>query len=207
MKEKKRDKRIRIIEAAMEVFSGNLFHQVTMEEVAVRAKVGKGTIYLYFENKEDLFRETLKYAMELYFSRLREGIKAAGGPKERLKKILTLQLNFLKEDATVIYLLVEKSMAPPLIFREEMEKSWKRMTSFIRDLIEEGIAAGVFRDMDAELAAHIYLGGLISLTHKVAFQREEESLEHLAEKFADILLEGFNRKFAGEESPRGGLEN
>ena len=52
---KKEDKRATILKAASDVFKGRRFDEVTLDEIAVRAGVGKGTLYLYFKNKEDLF--------------------------------------------------------------------------------------------------------------------------------------------------------
>ena len=51
----KLDKRIAIMRAAERLFHNRRFHEVTLEEVAEAAQVGKGTIYRYFADKDDLF--------------------------------------------------------------------------------------------------------------------------------------------------------
>ena len=48
------DKKQRIMQAAEQLFRTHRFHEITLEEIAREAKVGKGTIYLYFSDKEDL---------------------------------------------------------------------------------------------------------------------------------------------------------
>ncbi len=48
-----------ILQAAAELFTEKDFHQVLMEEVALRARVGKGTLYRYFPTKEDLYFATI----------------------------------------------------------------------------------------------------------------------------------------------------
>ena len=53
----KAEKREQIMKAAEELFVSRRFHEITMDEIAHRAGVGKGTIYRYFEDKEDLFSE------------------------------------------------------------------------------------------------------------------------------------------------------
>jgi AcrR family transcriptional regulator len=52
------DKRQEIMEAAERVFSNRRFHEVTLDEIAQAAKVGKGTIYRFFSSKDDLFFQT-----------------------------------------------------------------------------------------------------------------------------------------------------
>ncbi len=53
-----RDKKWEIMKAAEILFSNRRFHEITLDEVAQKAKVGKGTIYRYFANKDDLFFQT-----------------------------------------------------------------------------------------------------------------------------------------------------
>src|SRR5215831_15405833 len=59
-----RDKRDRILAAATAVFSERDFHQVLVSEVAERAGVGKGTVYLYFPTKDHLHRAALEESLE-----------------------------------------------------------------------------------------------------------------------------------------------
>lgn len=55
-------KRESIIKAAAEMFASRPFHEVTLDEVAARAKVGKGTLYTYFDSKESLFSDIVDEA-------------------------------------------------------------------------------------------------------------------------------------------------
>ena len=54
------EKRPEILDAAMKLFSERGFERTTVDEIATRANVGKGTIYLYFENKEQIFFAVLE---------------------------------------------------------------------------------------------------------------------------------------------------
>ena len=71
------DKKQRIMEAAEHLFRTRQFHEITLEEVAARAKVGKGTIYLYFTDKPDLFFQTAVAGFDRMCDLLRT---AAPGP-------------------------------------------------------------------------------------------------------------------------------
>ena len=61
--EKNADKRQEILDAAIKLFSERGFEKTTVDEIAARANVGKGTIYLYFENKEQIFFAVIKEGM------------------------------------------------------------------------------------------------------------------------------------------------
>ncbi|MBR7146019.1 MAG: TetR/AcrR family transcriptional regulator [Lentisphaeria bacterium] len=60
----KENKRILILKALEELLPGRRFHEITLEEVAKAAQVGKGTIYLYFKDKDALFAELVCYQLE-----------------------------------------------------------------------------------------------------------------------------------------------
>lgn len=189
----KEEKRERILRAAVDIFTGKLFHQVKMDEIAVQAGVGKGTLYLYFENKEHLFRETLKFAMELYYSYLVESLEEDLAPREKLKKFAYLHLDRLKEHLKVIFLLAGESMAPHFILQEEMLKIRRKTVTLLQGIIEEGVRRGEFRRLDTSLAARVYLGGIVTLMHDQFFENEENvDGEDITGEFAGLFFQGFN---------------
>ena len=57
-------KRKKIIDSASQLFSQMSYHEVMMEDVAKRAAIAKGTVYNYFETKEDLYFSIMKLRME-----------------------------------------------------------------------------------------------------------------------------------------------
>jgi AcrR family transcriptional regulator len=73
-----------ILAAASDLFDGRRFDEVTLDEIAVAAGVGKGTLYLYFKNKEDLFAEMAVEGMNEMAGRIREIRTMDGSYKDRL---------------------------------------------------------------------------------------------------------------------------
>jgi AcrR family transcriptional regulator len=78
------DKRARILEAAMEVCQRSGVHAARMEEVAARAQVSKGTLYRYFESKEDLFLATIIASYEVGLSAVRPSPDGHPSPRVAL---------------------------------------------------------------------------------------------------------------------------
>ena len=88
------DKRERILAAATAVFAERDFHQVLVSEVASRAGVGKGTVYLYFPTKDHLHRGALGASLERVAAEV-EGAAAADAPAgEVLRQIVAVILRF-----------------------------------------------------------------------------------------------------------------
>ena len=191
--EAKEEKRKRIMEAAVDIFSGKLFHQVKMDEIATRAGVGKGTLYLYFDSKEELFRQSFQHAVDLYYTKLKESLDSESDSREKLKKLVYLHVSLLQEHLKLIYLLVGQSMAPPLIFQEEVSKARNKLLSLLEGIIAHGIEQGEFRPLDPALAARAYLGGIISFLHDSLHEGADMgSGAEVSEKFTSLYFEGFN---------------
>jgi AcrR family transcriptional regulator len=74
----------RIIDAAVQLFAERPFHEVRMEDIAVRAQVAKGTLYLHYKDKEDLFLGILNDGLNSLVERLEASLEAEMPPEEKL---------------------------------------------------------------------------------------------------------------------------
>src|SRR5437763_3594011 len=74
----------KILTAAAQLFATHRFHEARMEDIAALAEVGKGTLYRYFKDKEELYLALLSQAAEGLTARLGEELEGAEGPRARL---------------------------------------------------------------------------------------------------------------------------
>src|SRR5512134_1935989 len=81
------DKRQRILQAAVKVFARKGYHGAKVAEIARRANVADGTIYLYFRNKEDILVSLFDEVMLEHLARGREELRAISGAPARLLAI------------------------------------------------------------------------------------------------------------------------
>ncbi|MEA3358192.1 MAG: TetR/AcrR family transcriptional regulator [Thermodesulfobacteriota bacterium] len=79
-----RKHRHEILDASLELFSAKGFHNVSMNEIAQKAEFAVGTMYKFFENKEDLYKALVLEQAEKFHSALAEAIE---GPGDEIKKI------------------------------------------------------------------------------------------------------------------------
>lgn len=86
-------KRAQILRAATDVFSTREYHAVPVEDVAVAAGVGKGTLYLYFPTKEQLFYATILEAMDVLRAELRDAVRGRRG-EDALRAFVGRMLDF-----------------------------------------------------------------------------------------------------------------
>ena len=74
-----------ILETALELFSGKGFHNVSMQEIAQKAEFAVGTMYKFFENKEDLYKALVLEQSDKFHSALTEAIEASDDEIEKLR--------------------------------------------------------------------------------------------------------------------------
>jgi AcrR family transcriptional regulator len=88
-------KRAQILRAATDVFSQREFHAVPVDDVAATAGVGKGTLYLYFPTKEQLFYATILEAMDVLIGELRTATRGVDG-EAALRAFTVCMLDFFR---------------------------------------------------------------------------------------------------------------
>jgi AcrR family transcriptional regulator len=156
-------KRRQITDAAAKMFATRPFHKVTLSDIAAAASVGKGTLYVYYSSKEDL-----------YFGLIYE---AFAGMVDRLKYRITHQKQRAADDlAAIVDELVGFAFQNPHYFeltrtvgklRGQSESAWNQKRRELSDLIEQALRRGVrgreFSDPHPELTAPLIPGFVRSL--------------------------------------------
>jgi uroporphyrinogen-III synthase len=156
-------KRERIIEAASSLFGGRDLASVRMEEVAARAGVAKGTIYLYFHSKEDLYFSILATRLSVLLDALDQAFREEEDPRVRLRKFLVHSSMFLLKYPDFFRMMrkEESRLAGAFPGPEiEVEPLRARLRDLLRCLLTRGMEAGRVRRMPVELAADLVFGAL-----------------------------------------------
>jgi len=140
-------KRARILSAAMSVFASRGYDKSSMEEIASRARIGKTTLYYYFENKEAMFMDAVQEAYRCFFSTIEEKLGLLSSFEDRFRAILKLPIRFIFESMPI---LVEAQNSIPPAYLHELEqlreRGRNRMLDLLRGIMESGKAEGVLDD-------------------------------------------------------------
>ncbi|MEL7634079.1 MULTISPECIES: TetR/AcrR family transcriptional regulator [Sporomusa] len=191
-------KRRQILDAAYTVFSRKGYHRATVDEIIALADTGKGTVYNYFVNKEQLFYTLIKERSAGFEAEL-DTIAALAEPAlDKTKKAIRVFLEFYVQNADLWRVLMHEMRGlgreEPSSFTEaEREKYRERFVHTIGTLqriLQEGIDQGTIRQCDVHKAAH----GLFSVIVMMVFQGfvggEQDSIDSTANSIADIFMYG-----------------
>jgi AcrR family transcriptional regulator len=186
-----------ILDAALAVFAERGFAAARMDDIARRAGVTKGTIYLYFENKEAVFKSLVREAVGTTISTIASTVAAHEGSAGFLIRMML---------TTMSQMLVagDKVVLPKIVIAESANFPWlaefyrfeviERGLSLMTSLIRRGIARGEFRDLPVEHVARICIAPvLLAAIWRVTFSHldpEPYDVKGLIETHLDILFRG-----------------
>ena len=157
----KKDKRQTILSCAEELFLSKRFDQVTLEDIRIRAQVGKGTIYRFFESKEDLYAHVLLAGLDTLYDTLQHTIQEHGSHEYKLAAAATALDQFFRRRRGLfrpLYASDARRMMRTPGRREEFRAHKKRILEPVAAIIRDGIADGSFRNtLPATAAARVFM--------------------------------------------------
>lgn len=184
------EKRTEILRAAARVFFVNGFEGTRIEDVAKEAGIGKGTVYEYFESKQQLFDEMVSYNRERHLKNIKEALEKGRTFREKFIELARYQTNFLKEHNSVFNLIARSKMMAREVGALMMEHNI-RMEEIIKKVLEEAILRKELRpDLNTDIAAGMVIGTINQYCNKRVVFLNVDPGEIDYEKVADTLLRG-----------------
>ncbi len=182
------NKRRTIKDAAVRLFAQRPFHEVKLDEVAAAARVGKGTLYLYFKNKHDLYVSLIQDGFASLVDRLNEQLGAETLPPwEALERVIGELSRFAVSHPD----LYELMRSVPL-HKLRVDKR-RQLTALIETTIRRGAKAGVMCDPRPELTA-TFIPAMVRAA--MLFGPKNISADALADQILRLLRHGLGGKEA-----------
>lgn len=181
-------KKNNIIKIAANLFSQKSFHDVTMDEIAEKVGVAKGTIYLYFSSKDNLYLEILEHTFGSIEALLEKEVNTASLAPEKLEKVLAIIIKFYRGNIDVLKIL-SRDETHLIQEHHDLTEKWRlRRIELYEKIIEKGIKEGSFKTRNTELAALILYGAVGAV---MVFYDLDKSPEAIAEELYSEIASGF----------------
>ncbi len=186
-----------LVAAAIELFVEKGFAATRLEEIAARAGVSKGTVYLYFSSKEDLFKAAVREGVVPHLAEVERLIEEDTGSVADLLRNILLNAWHVSGDSPVgglPKLLVAEARNFPVLARFYYDEVISRSTRLFIVLLERGIARGEFRPFDVKIMERIILAPFLMHTiwrHSLSCcEASPLSSEHYATEAIELILRG-----------------
>ncbi len=197
----KAQRRQEILDAARQEFFERGFHGPTVDDVAARAQVSKGTIYLYFESKEEILAHLLLEGLDLLLTRMEAVCKpgSSPAPERTLEELANAYLDFCRSKPNYFRLIMafdrgrfEESISQKL-YQKVLNRSLQGL-DLLAQTIEAGKTSGVFHVDDPwQAAGSVWAalnGVLVLMAHPLRQRLLRNNLETMFESTLDLVVRG-----------------
>jgi AcrR family transcriptional regulator len=185
-----------IVAASLACFAERGFAATRLEDVARRAGVTKGTLYLYFPNKEELFKAVVRQAVVTNIVQGETLVAHSSEPAPVLLEqlIARLQAAMVAPASAIPKIVVAEAGNFPDIARFYLEEVIQRGLRLFRRVLKAGVARGEFRPMDVESTAYCVVAPMVlGMLWRHSFARHERrplDAGALCGTHVQILLQG-----------------
>jgi len=177
-----------ILAAARRLLDQRGLEAMTMEEIAAAAGVAKGTVYLYFQSKDDLILALLTRVGENIIRDVTAVLQAPGTPPEKLIRVVSVLLEYLNREHLLFPIYARELLRGE---REPQDGFWRpyqeledQFVALVTDLFAEGMAAGQFIAANPRLLTFLIRG----LIRAAGFYQKAEGQADVAQEALPVIL-------------------
>jgi len=179
--------RERILTSALELFAHNGFDEVTADEVAARAGVGKGSVYRQFGSKEGLYAAAIIAGFAQLRNQIERALEEERSYPERIAAMVRHVLSYVWDRGDFFALLRDPSAILPYA-TQHYQRERKELSSLISQVLSEGADAGwISDDLNFQLVAESILGMIRGVRR---YRSKEVTVEEAVRTIVAILLDG-----------------
>lgn len=184
----------RILEAAIEIVAEKGFQHARITDIASRAGVADGTVYLYFENKNHILRAAIDSAFQQFSSRVHTALSGVEDPIARLRTIARMHIETLVGWRNLAIILQTQVRQSADFLEQFSHHSFVDYINLIREVIRAGQREGSIRpDISDRVMALCLFGALDEMISSWLFTGRPIDPEQTATQVLDILWNGIRQ--------------
>lgn len=188
--DQQKKRRTEILESAKEIFSSAGFHKADMNEIAKCAKVAKGTVYLYFSSKNELFIAVIRDGLENLSQKISNEVENIDRSVGKIKQAISTYMMFFKENQALYRIL----MHPDLELMDDIVKTMKDVKlsklPLLGETLRKGMEEGQIRKVDEKSLSYMILGMVDLVLFQWLSNPNEEPIEKKIDQINEVLFKG-----------------
>jgi TetR/AcrR family fatty acid metabolism transcriptional regulator len=189
--EKKNRKRQAIIDAAIETFANKGFHKTKISDIAKKAGVADGTVYLYFENKDDLLVRSFDELIAGKLNELKSMFEKEDTYVTRLVKFFDYHVKLFTEKPYIArFMSIELRQSTEFYRKFPNYQPIKRYLQFLQEVIDEAKKEGGLRNVDTTALSYIMFGTMDFVLTEWSTRGQTFDLQDIKDKIVDVVRYG-----------------
>lgn len=188
------ERRAQVLRHAKRIFARKGYHRTNVADIIARARIARGTFYLYFENKKDLFEELLEQVVSELSTRILR-LKVGPGqnsPVEQLRDNLRRVVGFVLSERELTDILLNHSVGFDRELDVKIREFYERIAQLIQRSLDLGIEMNLVRKCDTRAVSYCILGGIKELVGVLSRTRSQDT-DLIVQEILDFGLRGVAR--------------
>jgi len=179
-----------ILQAMRRSLAKEDFHTITMDDIAARARIAKGTLYLYFKDKDSLYQGLVQSLFDKLFPRLSKILETKAEPRELLRQVMVNHISFFQDHMDVFVHFFREG---PGKRNDRLKDRFREYITRLAAIIQRGITKGQFRRVNPVKAAIIMLGLVRSAIVERIHGFSKEPMNADLQEIWDIYMKGIGK--------------
>jgi AcrR family transcriptional regulator len=181
-----------ILAAARKVFAVSGFNETTMDEIASAAGIAKGTVYLYFSSKKDIYLAALKQGLTELMDRTRTNMHSANGIQARLRAFVRTRIEYAEanRDFIKIYHSEFGNLTNAAAHDSEFQQLYLQQAKELQKVLQSAVDSGEIRRVRSDFAAFIIYDMVRGVMTQRLLEWSTVPLEEDIELLSDLIWKG-----------------
>lgn len=179
-----------IQEAVVNLVTRTGTRKVTMDQVAAEAGMSKGCLYIHFPSKKELLESVKTASFKPLGDQLQEILNGSLTPYQKIESIVHRLFSYFDENRGLFrFLLEEREIAQSQAIRQKNSR-YRNFVERIANVLDDGVASGLFRHMDSRKVASIFIEAMIAMTARRLLEENPGPLDKDARLLIQVLFQG-----------------
>jgi TetR/AcrR family acrAB operon transcriptional repressor len=179
-----------IQEAVVSLVARTGTRKVTMDQVAAEAGLSKGCLYIHFRSKKELLESVKTARFKPLVDQLQEILNGSLTPNQKIESIVHRLFSYFDENRGLFrFLLEEREIAQSQVIRQKNSR-YRNFVERIANVLDDGVASGLFRHIDSKKVASIFIEAMIAMTARRLLEETPGPLDEDARLLIQVLFRG-----------------
>ncbi|MBW2561066.1 MAG: TetR/AcrR family transcriptional regulator [Deltaproteobacteria bacterium] len=183
-----------ILDAAVGLLTRDGIHGLTMERVATEAGVAKGTLYVYFKNKEEILDATVDASFDPLIRELSALLDDGHAPDRKLAEFSLCHLRFFDKHRDLIRVLFYDRERIHSEKNHYADTRYRTFVDRVADVLEEGVRQGLFSPLDPMKVAAMFIEANMGMVMQRIHDGISGDVERDAQQITDLFMRGLKRR-------------
>ena len=195
MRQKKPEKYKKIIDAATKVFAEKGFYKARVSDIAQEAGIADGTIYIYFDHKDDILISLFEEKMKAVLDNMKEQIRSETDPLRKIEKFALVHLKLIRDNKDIAEIIQVELRQSSRFMKNYHNTRFLEYLDLIGDIIEEGKKRGLIReDILPGIAKRAFFGALDEMSRFwVLSKKQKYDIETASQQISSFFINGIKR--------------